>query len=65
MALGTKTLAPSELDTFEDQRLVEELRKAKEHEQRWTTVETCLVSMCCLWTPLSPISSTCSAPTSK
>ncbi|WP_375385815.1 50S ribosomal protein L29 [uncultured Microbacterium sp.] len=30
MALGTKQLAPSELDTFEDQRLVEELRKAKE-----------------------------------
>ena len=30
MALGSKQLAPSELDTFEDQRLVEELRKAKE-----------------------------------
>ena len=30
MAIGTKELAPSELDTFEDQRLVEELRKAKE-----------------------------------
>ena len=30
MAVGTKTLAPSELDTFEDQRLVEEVRKAKE-----------------------------------
>src|SRR3546814_20916360 len=30
MAIGTKTLAPSELDTFEDSRLVEELRKAKE-----------------------------------
>ncbi len=30
MAVGTKELAPSELDTFEDQRLVEELRKAKE-----------------------------------
>lgn len=30
MAVGTKTLATSELDTFEDQRLVEELRKAKE-----------------------------------
>lgn len=30
MAVGTKTLAPSELDTFEDQRLVEELRQAKE-----------------------------------
>ena len=26
MAIGTKQLAPSELDTFEDQRLVEELR---------------------------------------
>jgi len=30
MAIGTKQLAASELDTFEDQRLVEELRKAKE-----------------------------------
>ena len=30
MAIGTKQLAPSELDTFEDQRLVEELRKANE-----------------------------------
>ncbi|SJN26257.1 LSU ribosomal protein L29p (L35e) [Microbacterium esteraromaticum] len=30
MAIGTKELAPVELDTFEDQRLVEELRKAKE-----------------------------------
>ncbi|GLJ60671.1 MULTISPECIES: 50S ribosomal protein L29 [Microbacterium] len=30
MAIGTKELAPKELDTFEDQRLVEELRKAKE-----------------------------------
>ena len=30
MAIGTKELAPSELDTFEDTRLVEELRKAKE-----------------------------------
>ena len=30
MAIGTKELAPSELDTFEDQRLLEELRKAKE-----------------------------------
>jgi large subunit ribosomal protein L29 len=30
MAIGTKELASSELDTFEDQRLVEELRKAKE-----------------------------------
>ena len=30
MAIGTKELSPTELDTFEDQRLVEELRKAKE-----------------------------------
>jgi len=30
MAIGTKELRPAELDTFEDQRLVEELRKAKE-----------------------------------
>ena len=30
MAIGTKELAPSELDTFEDQRLLEEVRKAKE-----------------------------------
>ena len=30
MAIGTKELAPAELDTFEDQRLVEELRKAKD-----------------------------------
>ena len=30
MAIGTKELRASELDTFEDQRLVEELRKAKE-----------------------------------
>ena len=30
MALGSKQLAPSELDTFEDQRLLEEVRKAKE-----------------------------------
>lgn len=30
MAIGTKELATSELDTFEDQRLVDELRKAKE-----------------------------------
>ena len=30
MAVGTKQLAPSELDTFENARLVEELRKAKE-----------------------------------
>ncbi|GAA3763084.1 hypothetical protein GCM10022240_14400 [Microbacterium kribbense] len=30
MAIGTKELATTQLDTFEDQRLVEELRKAKE-----------------------------------
>ena len=30
MAVGTKELAPTELDTFEDERLVEELKKAKE-----------------------------------
>ncbi len=30
MAIGTKQLAPSELDTFEDERLRDELRKAKE-----------------------------------
>ena len=30
MAIGTKELGVTELDTFEDQRLVEELRKAKE-----------------------------------
>ncbi len=30
MASGTKELGVNELDTFEDQRLVEELRKAKE-----------------------------------
>jgi large subunit ribosomal protein L29 len=30
MAIGTKTLAPTELDAFEDGRLTEELRKAKE-----------------------------------
>jgi large subunit ribosomal protein L29 len=30
MAIGTKTLAPTELDAFEDSRLTEELRKAKE-----------------------------------
>lgn len=29
MAIGTKELAITELDTFEDERLVEELRKAK------------------------------------
>ena len=30
MAIGSKELAPVELDTFEDDRLVDELRKAKE-----------------------------------
>ena len=30
MAIGTKELAPSELDTFEDERLIDELNKAKE-----------------------------------
>lgn len=30
MSIGTKELAPAELDTMEDHRLVEELRKAKE-----------------------------------
>ena len=30
MAVGTKELAPVELDTFEDERLVDELKKAKE-----------------------------------
>lgn len=30
MAVGTKELAPAELDTFEDERLVDELKKAKE-----------------------------------
>ncbi|WP_354002929.1 50S ribosomal protein L29 [Microbacterium elymi] len=30
MAIGTKELATTQLDTFEDQRLLEELRKAKE-----------------------------------
>ncbi|MCU1638053.1 MAG: ribosomal protein [Microbacteriaceae bacterium] len=30
MAIGSKELAPVELDTFEDERLVDELRKAKE-----------------------------------
>ena len=30
MAIGTKELAPTELDTYEDERLVEELKKAKE-----------------------------------
>ena len=30
MAVGTKELCPAELDTFEDERLVDELKKAKE-----------------------------------
>ncbi|WP_419818451.1 50S ribosomal protein L29 [Glaciibacter flavus] len=30
MAIGTKELATVELDTYEDERLVEELKKAKE-----------------------------------
>lgn len=30
MAIGTKELAPVELDTFEDVRLLDELKKAKE-----------------------------------
>lgn len=30
MAVGSKELAPSELDTFEDARLLDELRRAKE-----------------------------------
>ena len=30
MAIGTKELAPAELDTFDDERLVDELKKAKE-----------------------------------
>lgn len=30
MAIGSKDLAPSELDTFDDERLVAELKKAKE-----------------------------------
>ena len=30
MAVGSKELSPIELDTFEDERLVEELKKAKE-----------------------------------
>ena len=30
MAIGSKELAPDELDTFENERLVEELKKAKE-----------------------------------
>ena len=30
MAIGSKEIAPVELDTFEDERLVDELKKAKE-----------------------------------
>ena len=30
MAIGSKELAPDELDTFEDERLIDELKKAKE-----------------------------------
>lgn len=30
MAIGTKTLAPADLDTFENERLIDELKKAKE-----------------------------------
>ncbi|WP_142139054.1 50S ribosomal protein L29 [Acidovorax sp. SLBN-42] len=30
MAVGTKELSPAELDTFENERLVDELKKAKE-----------------------------------
>lgn len=30
MAIGTKELAPDELDAFDDERLVAELKKAKE-----------------------------------
>ena len=30
MAIGSKELLPDELDTFEDERLVDELKKAKE-----------------------------------
>ena len=30
MTIGTKELAPSELDTFDDDKLVAELKKAKE-----------------------------------
>ena len=30
MAIGTKELSSTELDTFEDERLVDELKKAKE-----------------------------------
>jgi len=30
MTIGTKDLAPSELDTFDDEKLVAELKKSKE-----------------------------------
>lgn len=30
MAIGSKELAPDELDTYEDERLIDELKKAKE-----------------------------------
>ena len=30
MAIGTKTLLPTELDVLEDERLLEELKKSKE-----------------------------------
>jgi large subunit ribosomal protein L29 len=30
MSVGTKTLRPADLDTFEDEHLVAELKKAKE-----------------------------------
>ena len=30
MVVGTKTLQPADLDTFENERLVDELKKAKE-----------------------------------
>lgn len=30
MAVGSKELAPTELDTFENERLIDELKKAKE-----------------------------------
>ncbi|MFN3707703.1 50S ribosomal protein L29 [Microcella sp.] len=30
MAVGSKELAPAELDTFEDERLLDELKRAKE-----------------------------------
>jgi large subunit ribosomal protein L29 len=30
MAIGTKDLAPDELDTFDDEKLVAELKKSKE-----------------------------------